>query len=95
MAPRDCKDTLDEHATFPRVYDPRVFGDNSETSHYWDFDLAGDEHWLPFPPDAVGVLYIVALVDAWVNRWTWDGNDDYRVGRDWVDTLGRAEIIGE
>ena len=95
MAPRDCKDTLDEHAKFPRVYDPRVFGDNSETSHYWDFDLAGDEHWLPFPPDAVGVLYPVATLDSWVDWWTGNGDDDCRLDRNWVDTLGRAEIIGE
>ncbi len=92
MVARDCEDTLDDHAKFPSVYDPRVFGDNSETSHYWDFDLAGDEYWLPFPPDAVGVLYPVATLDRgdhWVYR---DGNTCYCVSGGGVDTFGRAEI---
>ncbi len=92
MVARDCEDTLDDHAKFPSVYDSWLFDDNSETLNYWDFDLAGDEYWLPFPPDAVGVLYPMATLDRGVNWWTGNGDDDCRLGRNWVDTFGRAEI---
>lgn len=93
MVARDCEDTLDDHAKFPSVYDSWLFDDNSETLNYWDFDLAGDEYRLPFPPDAVGVLYLVVTFDYWGNWIDGDGNVDCRVGVGWVDFVGGTEVI--
>ena len=93
MVARDCEDTLDDHAKFPSVYDSWLFDDNSETLNYWDFDLAGDEYWLPFSPDVVDILYLVATLYAGTDWGTGDGNDDYCVGRGGVGIVGGAKII--
>lgn len=84
---------MDDHATFPRIFGPWVFGDDPETPDYWDFGLAGIEPWLPFPPDFVGIFYPMATFDYWGNRIYGDGNVDCRVGGGWVDFECGAEII--
>jgi len=84
---------VDDDATFSRFFDSWIFSDNSATTHHWNFDLARDEYWLPFPPDVVGILYPMAPVDDRDNRIYWDEYVDCRVGGGGVNTFGGAEIV--
>lgn len=93
MAPRDYKYSLDDDATIPSVFDPRIFGDNSATPDNWNFNLAGIEPRVPFPADAVGILYPMATIDAgdyWING---DGNVDCRIGGGRINTFCSTEIV--
>ncbi len=94
MVTRDNKHSLVGNANLPRIFDPWLFGDDPKAPNYWDFGLACIESRLPFPPDFVGILYLVATFDYWGNWIDGDGNVDCRIGGGWVDFVGGAEIIG-
>ena len=55
--------------------------------------MASIESRAPFPPDVVGILYPLALVDSRINWVDGDGNIDRRLGGGWVDFVGGAEVI--
>lgn len=63
-------------ATIPDFYDTWVFHYNSETNNSRNFDLACDKSWLAFPPDAVGILYLVVAIHAWGDYISCDGTND-------------------
>jgi len=83
---------VDGHATFSRFFDPRILNDDPETTDNRDFDLVGDEYRFPFPPDAVGILYLVATLYSWVNWIDGDGNIDCRVCGGGIGFVGGTKV---
>ena len=84
---------MDDDATFSRFFNSWLLGDDSATADYRDFGLAGDEYRVAISPNVVDVLCLVATLYTWTDWWTGVGNDDCRVGRDWIGFVGGAKII--
>ncbi len=89
----DHPDPVDDDAALPRPLDHGIFSNDSATTNNWDFDLARDEHRIPFPTDVVGIFYPLAPLDTrdyWVDS---DGNSNCCVGGGRVDFERGAKVI--
>ncbi len=82
-----------DHAPLPCFFGFRLFGHDSETPDMWDCDLVGIESGIAFSPDAMGIFYLVATVDAWDNRDNRDGDFNPCFGCGGVDSFRCAKMI--
>lgn len=90
---RDHPDPVDDYSTLLGILNPWILGDDSKTANNWSFDLARNEYWLPFPPDVVGIFYIVVVVDTrdyWING---DGDTNCGVSGGGIHFVGGTKIV--